>query len=63
MKKIILITPLIILTIVLYFCKDWMLSVVPDGNYSERVVHNKYIFISVIAIIGFLFLYLTRKKR
>ncbi len=62
-KKLIILGALAVFTLVMYLCKDWMVANVPDNNYTDRVVHNKEVFIGIIAIVGFGVLFLFRKKK
>jgi hypothetical protein len=59
--KLIIVLTMGLLTLALYLCKDFMLATVPDGDYSERVIRNKEIFIGILAVVGFTSLYLIRR--
>ena len=52
-----------LLTLGLYLAKDWLATVIPDDDYSERVTRNKYIAISIIAVIGFTSLHLINRYK
>ena len=64
MKKKLIITILcfIVFAVIMYLCKDWLYSVVPDHDYSDRVVKNKMIVISAITVLGFGFILLSKKN-
>jgi len=60
-KRFIIVLAFLAFLLVMYLCKDWMFANVPDHDYSDRVVHNKQIFIGIIALVGFAVL-LSYKK-
>ena len=62
MKQIIIILILSVITFILYLFKDYIIQFVPDNNYSDAVIRNKELVIGVMAIIGIVFIILTRKK-
>jgi uncharacterized membrane protein len=62
MKQIIIILILSVITFILYLFKDYIIQFVPDNNYSEAVIRNKELVIGAMAIIGIVFIILTRKK-
>lgn len=62
-KKLIILIAFAAFTFIIYLCKDWLRAMVPDNDYSDRVIHNKEIFILILAIIGFIALFCFRKKK
>lgn len=62
MKQFIIILILSVVTFVLYLFKDYLIQIIPDNDYSDRVIRNKEIVIGILAIIGVLFIFLTRKN-
>jgi uncharacterized membrane protein len=62
MKQIIIILILSVITFILYLFKDSIIQFVPDNNYSDAVIRNKGLVIGAMAIIGIVFIILTRKK-
>jgi len=65
--KLLILSVMGVFTLLMYIFKDFFLTYVPDNNYSDEVVRNKTIFIAVLAVVGFVALYLTnryvRRKR
>ena len=51
-----------IFTLIMYLAKDWLATVIPDNDYSERVVRNKEIAIGIIAVVGFVSLSITNRS-
>lgn len=62
MKQFIIILILSALTFLMYLFKDYLIQVIPDNDYSEQVIRNKEIVIGILAVIGIVFIILTRKK-
>lgn len=62
MKQFIIILILSALTFLMYLFKDYLIQVIPDNDYSEQVIRNKGIVIGILAVIGIVFIILTRKK-
>ncbi len=62
MKQVLIILILSVITFILYLFKDYIIQLVPDSNYTDSVIRNKELVIGVMAIIGIVFIILTRKK-